>query len=59
VVVEFEVVAVVLDVAADVVVTRGRVSPALLEIGAPPPVSVAVVPVAGFALSVAIRLFAG
>jgi hypothetical protein len=38
---------VVADVVVDVVVTRGRVSPAVVAIGTPAPVSVAVVAVAG------------
>ncbi|MEA2239544.1 MAG: hypothetical protein QOC81_4268 [Thermoanaerobaculia bacterium] len=45
------------DVVVAVVVTRGRVSPALVEMGVPAPVSVAVVPVVGcFAVSVAARV---
>jgi hypothetical protein len=45
-------------VVVDVVVTRGRVSPPVVEIGLPPPVSVAVVPVVDVALSVTTVLLA-
>jgi len=47
------------DVVVDVVVTRGRVSPPVVEIGLPPPVSVAVVPVVDVALLVTTAELAG
>ena len=43
----------------DVVVTRGRVSPPVVVIGLPPPVSVAVVPVVDVALLVTTVELAG
>jgi hypothetical protein len=47
------------DVVVDVVVMRGRVSPPVVVIGLPPPVSVAVVPVVDVALLVTTVELAG